>query len=633
MSALESTLNRTGGGEKFVEPNLGSGRRITLREIVDTHFTENADQVYPHFLFINRLFQATGGNFSLSPESLLPILADRQSVSLSPPYFSFFVDLPLYDRTDLESDFGKTLLARLGDSCEPVGLEGNKRIFKMKPLDEFDEQSSTHGKDTPLIVLEEKTELGGINYLSLQFTEDPNATNESATNSTGEPIFSLDFKQHFFITNDGAIDWLDMGRADWVTNEVEPYAYLSDNALRALSQPMNIRNEIYDSPRKFFRDIEFYFKNEVFANPNPDFFNFPIYFTNPDYGEERYVRPYYYLDLALLGAKMTQLSSLVNKDGGSETIADESKNAFKDEMHQFQNSLFMIEFDSALYESGKLTYSPIEYLMYELLWQGVDIWPYMDEFTNAMVQSFQNDSKRFWETVSALGIDQILPLFWGMDETRRDELKSKLKPDSALPILRRVFSLIPSLSPYYDHNPEKENDQSDEYYMQLVLALAAYSYDVGQEPVAAIAVHEGKVIGARRNDTKKKHEREYSRIIIDHSRHAELLLINSLGDELIPGTKLYISLVPCEQCTYHIRRNPNIAQVNCSADSTMGHIESLVDPKLKEKKHDDSITVEPPLVKIGILEDVARTLYDRTGWFEMPIYRGDGVKVIDNRSK
>lgn len=616
-------------GRPMAEANPGGGRKIALREIVDTHSPENADQIYSHLLFVNKLLRATGGKFTLSPEVLFPILTQQQTAVHNTNNFTLFAEFPYSDSTKLGYRFRDALLKELGHPCEVILSDDDdktilKTVFKMGNHDESAQHLSDHRKNS-YIILEEKSDFIGVNYLSLSVVETSGEVKIPDSNSsTTETIFSLEIRQPLSIDNDGVLDWVNDGRADWVIDEEEPHVYLTDKALRVLSQPMSIHNEIYDTAREFFRDKEYYLMKEVFANPNFELVNFPIIF--PGRAEERFVRPHYYLDLALLGAKMIKLGILSNKDL---FIADESRQMFKQEMLEFKNSNFMNEFWGGKFDLENLSYSPIEYLMYELLWRGVDIWPYMDEFTDSMVQSFKNNPERFWKTVDALGFDQILPVFHGMDEVRRKQFKNILKTDSELALLRRVFSLIPSLAPYYNHNrgKEKDYDQSDEYYMQITLALAAYSHDIGQEQVAAIAVHDGKVIGARRNDTILREG------TVEDDRHAERLLIKSLGKELKPGTKLYVTLVPCEICTHIIRRNPKIVEVNCSLGSHSGDIGSLTNPHLREKRRDEKITEEPPLVRIGILENTARNLYIRTNWTQMPIYYGQGIQVIDNRRK
>lgn len=619
------------GGKAMSEAHLDGGRRITLREIVDTHFKENADQVYSHLLFVNKLLRATGGKFTLSPEILFPILTEQKTAAHNTNNFTLFAEFPYSDSTKLGYRFRDALLKELGRPCEVIVSDDDgktilKTIFKMRDHGDTAQQSSDNRKNS-YIFLEEKSEFIGTKYLSLSIVEDSNEANiPGSSSSTTKTIFTFEIKQQLSSDIDGLLDWTNTGSAEWATGEEEPYVFLTNEAIRILAEPMNIRNNLFDTSKETFDSIRKIWKH-ILPDPNSEFFNFPIIITNPESHKERYRRPYYYLELALLGAKMINLSVLSNRDVSRfETIADESKEMFKDEMLKFQDGVFMLEFtDEAL--KGGLTYSPIEYLMYELLLQGVDIWPYLDDFENSMVQSFRTNPDRFRHTLNALGFDQVLPIFKGMNDSERASFFRDLKPSDDISRLKQIFSLIPSLIPYHDNTPGKEREQSDKYYAQLTIGLADYSYQIGQEPVAAIAVHEGKIIGARRNDTKQRGKK------IDHKRHAEILLIEGLGDNLKPGTKLYVTLVPCKQCTYHIRRNPNIAEVNCSADSSMGDAEELTNQHLREINRDETITEEPPLVRIGLLENAGIELYKRTGWPNMPIYHGTGVRVIDNRGK
>lgn len=625
------------GGRPMAEANPGGGRRITMREIVNRNFTENTEKAYSYLLFVDKLLRATGGKFTLSPEVLFPTLTEQQTAVHDTANFTLFAEFPYSDSTKLGYRFRDALLKELGRPSEVIVSDDDdktilKTVFKMGNHDETAQHLSDHRKNS-YIILEEKSQFIGTKYLRLSLVENSSDVDVlDSSSSTSNIIFSIEIKRQLSSDVDGLLDWTNVGGAEWVTDEEEPYVFLTNEAIQILSESMNIRNNLYDTSKETFDSIQNIWKYTL-PEPNSDFFNFPITWTSSDRIKERYARPYYYLELALLGAKMINLSVLSNRDVSRfETIADESKEMFKDKMLEFQDGVFMLEFtDEAL--KGGLTYSPIEYLMYELLWQGVDIWPYLDDFENSMVQSFRTNPERFRHTLNALGFDQVLPIFKGMNDSERASFFRDLKPSDDISRLKQVFSLIPSLIPYHDNTPGKEREQSDKYYAQLTIALADYSYQIGQEPVAAIAVHEGKILGARRNDTKQRDKKNHSKRKIDHLRHAEILLINNLEDELKPETKLFVSLVPCKQCTYHIRRNPNLVEVNCGIDSFMGDVESLTDPHLQSDEQDETIGEIPPLVRIGVLENSARDLYIKTGWGKMMKYSGTGVRIIDQRKE
>jgi tRNA(adenine34) deaminase len=82
-----------------------------------------------------------------------------------------------------------------------------------------------------------------------------------------------------------------------------------------------------------------------------------------------------------------------------------------------------------------------------------------------------------------------------------------------------------------------------EEFMRLALAEALVAGDEGEIPVGAIAVLDGKVVGAGHN------RREGAR---DPTAHAELLAIQaaarSVGAWRLSGVTVYVTLEPCAMC-------------------------------------------------------------------------------------
>lgn len=80
-------------------------------------------------------------------------------------------------------------------------------------------------------------------------------------------------------------------------------------------------------------------------------------------------------------------------------------------------------------------------------------------------------------------------------------------------------------------------------WMEQALCLAAQAELSGEVPVAALAVHEGRVIGAG-----------FNRNIADHdpSAHAEIVALRAagkmLGNHRLIGVQLYCTLEPCLMC-------------------------------------------------------------------------------------
>ncbi len=79
--------------------------------------------------------------------------------------------------------------------------------------------------------------------------------------------------------------------------------------------------------------------------------------------------------------------------------------------------------------------------------------------------------------------------------------------------------------------------------MDLALAQAAAAAEMGEVPVGAVVVHEGKVISSAHN------RREVDG---DPSAHAEFIAMREaaqvLGDWRLEGCTVYVTLEPCAMC-------------------------------------------------------------------------------------
>jgi tRNA(adenine34) deaminase len=83
----------------------------------------------------------------------------------------------------------------------------------------------------------------------------------------------------------------------------------------------------------------------------------------------------------------------------------------------------------------------------------------------------------------------------------------------------------------------------DEHYMALALIEAHRAERLGEVPVGAIIVHEGRVIAQAHN------RRELDR---DPTAHAEILAVKqaaaALGSWRLCGCTIYVTLEPCPMC-------------------------------------------------------------------------------------
>ncbi|RAK14190.1 tRNA-adenosine deaminase [Anoxybacillus vitaminiphilus] len=85
--------------------------------------------------------------------------------------------------------------------------------------------------------------------------------------------------------------------------------------------------------------------------------------------------------------------------------------------------------------------------------------------------------------------------------------------------------------------------KSDEYYMQLAIEEAKKAEEIGEVPIGAIIVKDGKII-ARAHNLRERDQRSIA--------HAELLAIDeackALGSWRLEGATLYVTLEPCAMC-------------------------------------------------------------------------------------
>jgi tRNA(adenine34) deaminase len=95
--------------------------------------------------------------------------------------------------------------------------------------------------------------------------------------------------------------------------------------------------------------------------------------------------------------------------------------------------------------------------------------------------------------------------------------------------------------------------QSDEFFMDQALREARRAYAVGEVPIGAVVVRDGRVIARARNQVE---------LLKDGTAHAEMLALTAaqqaIGDWRLEGCTLYVTKEPCPMCAG--------AVVNCRPD-------------------------------------------------------------------
>jgi tRNA(adenine34) deaminase len=137
----------------------------------------------------------------------------------------------------------------------------------------------------------------------------------------------------------------------------------------------------------------------------------------------------------------------------------------------------------------------------------------------------------------------------------------------------------------------------DEAFMQQALALAREAAGLGEVPVGAVAVHDGRVIGAGFN------RREIDR---NPLAHAEVFALASAAQALaawrLTGVTLYVTLEPCAMCAGALVQSRVTRLVFGTMDPKAGAVGSLYN-LAEEPRHNHRLQVMS-----GVLADESRQL-------------------------
>lgn len=135
--------------------------------------------------------------------------------------------------------------------------------------------------------------------------------------------------------------------------------------------------------------------------------------------------------------------------------------------------------------------------------------------------------------------------------------------------------------------------EQDQFFMQEAMAEAARAEELGEVPIGALVVHEGKIIGRGHN------LRESSN---DPTTHAEIIAIKQAAAELnswrLLDCTLYVTLEPCVMCMgaiilariphlVYATRDPRVGAVgsiyNFAEDDRFNHKVEVREGVLKEE--------------------------------------------------
>ncbi len=126
----------------------------------------------------------------------------------------------------------------------------------------------------------------------------------------------------------------------------------------------------------------------------------------------------------------------------------------------------------------------------------------------------------------------------------------------------------------------------DAAFMEQAIRLAEDAAKLGEVPVGAVAVHEGRVVGRGHN------RRELDR---DPLAHAELLALKeaaaALGAWRLSGVTLYVTLEPCAMCAGAMVQGRVTRLVFGAKDAKAGAVGSLYN-LVEEPRHNHRVQVE-----------------------------------------
>jgi tRNA(adenine34) deaminase len=197
-------------------------------------------------------------------------------------------------------------------------------------------------------------------------------------------------------------------------------------------------------------------------------------------------------------------------------------------------------------------------------------------------------------------------------ERQKDLVRPQKGPKSHQPGLSEPCSLvilIPGWTLNGDENGStmfastlrpRDDNSRDLEMMRQALVMAREAYDVGEVPVGAIVVHEGRIISQAYN---------LRETLSDPTAHAERIALSlagrSLGRWRLDGCTLYVTLEPCPMCAGAIGLSRIDRVVFGAFDPKAGACRSLYrlldDPRLNHR----------PEQKSGVLADDCGAILSR----------------------
>ncbi|MCG7905239.1 MAG: tRNA adenosine(34) deaminase TadA [Candidatus Thiodiazotropha taylori] len=144
-------------------------------------------------------------------------------------------------------------------------------------------------------------------------------------------------------------------------------------------------------------------------------------------------------------------------------------------------------------------------------------------------------------------------------------------------------------------------DEHDELFMQHALMLAARAEQLGEVPVGAVVVRQGKLVGEGWNQPIGGH---------DPTAHAEIVALRDAAEKeqnyRLPDSTLYVTLEPCPMCAGAIVHARVKRVVYGAPDPNGGAAGSVFDLLPTDSRFNHRVEVEGGLM----MEQSAKLLQD-----------------------
>jgi tRNA(adenine34) deaminase len=138
---------------------------------------------------------------------------------------------------------------------------------------------------------------------------------------------------------------------------------------------------------------------------------------------------------------------------------------------------------------------------------------------------------------------------------------------------------------------------TDEPFMALALDEARKALAIGEVPIGAVLVHEGRVIGAGYNQPIRAH---------DPTAHAEIVALRqaarAVGNYRLTGATLYVTVEPCMMCVGALVHARVACVVFGAAEPKAGALVSA------QRAHEAAGLNHRVIVRGGVCEEPCRAL-------------------------